>query len=984
LSPTSPWRKRALAAVATAGLVGSGLLVATQPAQADHADTTARAAATLTAGRYIVRLDDAPVATYRGNVHGLAATRPAPGEKVSRTATAVTDYRSFLASQRARVLKAGGVSKTVYSYTYAFNGFSADLSADQAQKLAHTAGVVSVTKQKTYQVDTVQTPHYLNLTGPNGLWAKVGGVKGAGKGIIVGDIDTGLWPENPAFTGKKITVDGSGNVKGIPGWKGVCTTGPGWTTANCTKKVVGARFYTDGFGESNISPDEYLSPRDGAGHGSHTASTAAGNHGQNVVIDGASYGKASGMAPAAMIAVYKVCWEGKENVAAGCAGADLVAAIDDAVADGVDVINFSIGGADAGPFDPVELAFLGAADAGVFVAASAGNSGPAASTLDHSSPWVTTVAASTTKINEATVQLGNGKTYVGASITAGLSATPAVLSSAVGLSGADADEVRLCFAGTLDPAKAAGKVVVCDRGSNARIEKGFEVQRAGGLGMIMVNTSPNSLNADIHPIPTVHVNDVDGAAIKAYVSSAAHPTAAILADVNTGSKTKVPEVADFSSRGPSLTTGGDILKPDLAAPGVDVIAAVAPPFNYGRSWDAYSGTSMSSPHVAGVAALLKSAHPTWSPAAIKSALMTTARDHVSTTDPFAQGAGFIQPNLAEHPGLVLDANTSDWLRFLDGECDCVGTGAPISGSELNQASVGIGELVNSQSVTRTFTNVSGSTRTYGVTVSGLSGIKVKVSPATFTIKPGKTKTVKLTFTRTSAALGEWSSGFLTWKAEIGSRVRIPVAVKPEPISAPSEVSADITANDISWDVTPGFSGALDASVFGLAAATPVDGSVADDLAFNPLDPAASAGAKPYDVTVPAGSTLVRFDTNALDDADLDLYVTKDGQLVDYSATGSGDEQVTLSDPEPGTYTAWVVGYDVGTDGTAPFVQTNYVVGASSLGNATVALSTATATSGKPITVTLTPSGLDPSKRYLGWVGYATGGDDVGQTVVAVG
>ena len=345
----------------------------------------------------------------------------------------------------------------------------------------------------------------------------------------------------------------------------------------------------------------------------------------------------------------------------------------------------------------------------------------------------------------------------------------------------------------------------------------------------MVNTAPSSLNADLHPIPSVHLDDVDGAEVTDYVSSAAHPTASILAGVNQGSTTKAPEVADFSSRGPSITNGGDILKPDLSAPGVDVIAAVAPPFNYGRSRDAYSGTSMSSPHVAGVAALLKDAHPTWSPAAIKSALMTTARDHITTTDPFAQGAGFIRPRLAQHPGLVLDAGIDDWFRYLDGLCDCVGTGAPITGSNLNEASISVGSLVGSQAVTRTFTNVSGSTRTYRPTVSGLSGVKVKIKPATFTIKPGHSKTVTVTLTRTTAPLSEWAKGSITWAAAIGAPVRIPVTVKPEPISAPTEVSGEVTDDELSWDVIPGFTGPIAGSVAGLVGATPDSGDIEEDL-----------------------------------------------------------------------------------------------------------------------------------------------------------
>ena len=203
MASPSTRRTRAVASLAAAGLAIAGLLVVSQPAQAGHRDATARAKAQLTAGRYIVRLANQPVATYDGGVRGLAATKPGAGEKVDRSATAVSSYRSFLSDQRARVLKAGRVpTSTVYTYSFAFNGFSADLTSDQAQKLAHTPGVASVTKQKHYEVDTVHTPEYLKLSGPDGLWSKVGGKKGAGKGAIVGVIDTGMWPESTAFSGQ--------------------------------------------------------------------------------------------------------------------------------------------------------------------------------------------------------------------------------------------------------------------------------------------------------------------------------------------------------------------------------------------------------------------------------------------------------------------------------------------------------------------------------------------------------------------------------------------------------------------------------------------------------------------------------------------------------------------------------------------------------------------------------------------------------------
>ncbi len=227
---------------------------------------------------------------------------------------------------------------------------------------------------------------------------------------------------------------------------------------------------------------------------------------------------------------------------------------------------------------------------------------------------MTTVAASTVRRSFQAVELGNGARYVGASTTPPLETlTPLVTSVSVKLAAATAGDAALCAPGTLDPALATGKIVQCDRGVVDRIAKSFEVQRAGGVGMVMTNTSPNSLNGDYHPIPSVHVDEIARAAILKYLETAgAGATAKIvpLTAAELAAAPQVPEIAAFSSRGPSTTTEGDILKPDITAPGVDILAAVAPPFHFGRDWDLISGTSMASPHIAGLGALLKAAHPT--------------------------------------------------------------------------------------------------------------------------------------------------------------------------------------------------------------------------------------------------------------------------------------------------------------------------------------------------------------------------------------
>jgi subtilisin family serine protease len=323
------------------------------------------------------------------------------------------------------------------------------------------------------------------------------------------------------------------------------------------------------------------------------------------------------MAPRARVAVYKALWSTVDGATASGFTSDLVAAIDQAVADGVDVINYSISGTTTNFLDAAEVAFLFAADAGVFVSTSAGNSGPTTATVAHPSPWITTVAAGThNRTGVGSVALGDGTVLEGASLATAVPSSPLVDSTAAGLPGASATAVALCFSaasnsGTpaLDPAKVAGKIVLCDRGTNALVDKSLAVKDAGGVGMILVNVTPNVLNAVLHSVPTVHLADTARAAVKAYAAdpaaTASIQRATIVFDV------PAPFTAAFSSRGPLRAGSGDLLKPDVIAPGQDILAAVAPPGNSGLSFSVYSGTSMSAPHVAGLAALLKQLHEDW-------------------------------------------------------------------------------------------------------------------------------------------------------------------------------------------------------------------------------------------------------------------------------------------------------------------------------------------------------------------------------------
>ena len=960
-----------------------GLAAVSLPSTAASGVAQAKGRAAPTNSAYIVQMADMPVTAYQGGIKGYAATKPRKGQKIDPNGPAVVSYKAYLAAQQDRALASVGASKKLYNYGYVFNGFAAELTAAQAQKLAQMPGVLAVTKDEIRRMDTSSTPDFLGLSGASGFWA----TKAKGENVVIGIVDSGIWPEHPSFSDRtgsngNASKEGKLDYQQIPGWNGKCTPGAAFAASDCNQKLIGARYYNAGFGGNagiaEAFPYEFNSPRDADGHGSHTASTSGGNAKVATTGPAAVLGSISGIAPRARIAAYKVCWgNGGEG---GCAGVDSVAAIDQAVADGVDVINFSISGTSTNFRDPVEIAFLFAADAGVFVAASAGNSGPTTSTVAHPSPWITTVAAGThNRDGQGSTTLGNGATYSGASIAKALGSAPLIDAAAAGLPGADPSQVALCYGaadgGTvLDPAKVKGKIVVCDRGVTGRTNKSLAVQQAGGLGMILANTSPSSLNADLHAVPSVHVQSTDRAAIKAYAATAG-ATAAISAGV-LGYTAPAPFTASFSSRGPLLAGNGDLLKPDLIAPGQDILAAVSPVGYGGRTFDLLSGTSMSSPHVAGLAALLKELKPSWSPMAIKSALMTTGTDVLDGGTPpaaennpaliFRQGAGHVQPMLAANPGLVFDSGFTEWLGFLCGTGQLTASYCPsirIDPSDLNVPSIAIGDLAGVQTVTRKVTNVSGKSATFTASVSGMSGFNVVVSPSSLSLADGKTGTFTVTFTRTTAALNDYAGGQLRWTNGTQT-VRVPVVVRPVALAAPTEVNG-------SYNVTFGFSGPFSASARGLVPAAVTAGTVVQDpdQTFDPADP---TGFTMVTVAVPAGTTYARFslfDGDVAPGSDVDLYVFgPSGAFVASSGNGGSDEAVNVVNPAAGNYYVFMHGWGLPT-GTSPFKLHAWALGSAAAGNMTVT-APATATIGQPGAITITTNGLTAGTKYLGSVAYS--------------
>jgi hypothetical protein len=938
-----------------------------------------------TAATYIVQLVQAPVAGYEGGIAGYAATKPGKGKKLDASSKDAQKYAGYLQSKHDSALDSVGGGDKIYDYTAVFNGFAADLTEEQAAKLEASKGIVSVEKAENVEVDTSSTPAFLGLSDKGGLWDQLGGTgkgglgSGAGEDVVIGDVDGGYWPENPAFSDRKL--DGSnGNVypHKVTGFSGTCQAGEDFPASTCNGKVISARWFAAGVGVDRIPDFEYLSPRDYGGHGTHTASTMAGNFGVTATGDAAGFGKLSGIAPRARLAVYKACWVLPGSPSGSCNSADTTAAIDQAVEDGVDAINYSISGTTTAFTNSVEVSFLFAAAAGVYVSASAGNNGPTAATVAHPSPWITTTAAGThNRDGQGTVTI-DGVVYNGASSAADSVAGTLIEAQTAKLPTAGDTDARLCFLGTLDPAKVAGKIVVCDRGVNARTDKSLEVHNAGGVGMILLNTGPNSINADLHFVPSIHLPSTAYAAIHA--AAAAARTATISKGVLVYNA-DAPFTASFSSRGPLQAGGGDILKPDIIAPGQDILAAVAPPGNHGRDFDLYSGTSMSSPHMTALGALMHQAHPDWSPMMIKSAFMTTAyQGH--DYDAFNWGAGHVDPNKAVDPGLVFDSGLNDWLAFLKGQKLFNGPGPSLDASDLNLASIAIGDLAGSQTVKRTATSVGSKSETYTFSTTGLAGLTVTPSAPSFTAAPGSATPWTVTFLRTTAFLNQYTKGFVVWTGDKGHVVKMPVVIRPVAFQSPAEVSSN--GSPVSWQVKPGYNGALNATVRGLVPATESTFDLAQDpdQTFVRSDP---TGTYSRTVVVPPNSV---FRAGIYEDAitptgtDLDLFVYSGSTLVGQSADGDSNEEVTLRTGAGGaTLTIYVHGFD--TNGPSAHVTLfDWVVQNVDAGNTTLS-ALQPATIGEVQTHTATFSGLTAGKRYLGQVDYNDGVSVIGRTLLNV-
>ncbi|XP_057732880.1 subtilisin-like protease SBT1.4 [Arachis stenosperma] len=698
----------------------------------------------------------------------------------------------------------------LYTYNYALHGFSVRLTAAQAAALQRNPAILSVVPDQIRHPHTTHTPRFLGLAESFGIWPD----SDYADDVIIGVLDTGIWPELRSFSDDGLSAVPSS-------WKGVCETGSDFPASSCNKKIIGARAFYKGYEAFREKPidesTESKSARDTEGHGTHTASTAAGSVVSNASLFHYAQGEARGMATKARIAAYKICWS------MGCFDSDILAAMDQAVADGVHVISLSVGANGYAPpysHDSIAVGAFGAAQHGVLVSCSAGNSGPGPFTAVNIAPWILTVGASTVDREfPADVVLGDGSVFGGVSLYYGQELPdfklPLVYASDCGN--------RLCYIGSLEPSKVQGKIVVCDRGVNARVEKGSAVKLAGGLGMILANTEENGeeLLADAHLLPATMVGQTAGDKIKQYIKTSQSPTATIeFRGTVIGSSPSAPQVASFSSRGPNHLTP-EILKPDVIAPGVNILAGwtgkIGPTdleIDPRRvEFNIISGTSMSCPHASGIAALLRKAYPSFTPAAIKSALMTTAYNVDNSggkikdlgtggeSNPFIHGAGHVDPNRALNPGLVYDLDIDDYVAFLCSigydnkdiavfvreatssdicETKVARTGKLTSPGDLNYPSFAVefGADHGEVKYKRVVTNVGSSVdAVYDVKVVAPPGVEVVVSPSKLVFSAeNKTQAFEVTFTRGVGNTVSSSFGSIEW-SDGSHSVRSPIAVR---------------------------------------------------------------------------------------------------------------------------------------------------------------------------------------------------------------
>ena len=967
---------------------------------------------------YGVVLRGDPAVTYKGGVGGYAKTKPAAGARFDARSAAAKAYRGYLKARQDSVLQSVGGGQAVHNYTVAVNGFAAWLTPAQVQALNRHGDVMTVTPNRMRKLTTANTPQQLKLDeARKGYHAR--GLKG--EGMVIGIIDSGIWPEHPSFAANDLPAPPS-RVPFRPGDEGTCDFGntafnPEDAPFTCNNKIIGAFNYISGFGgEPGLRPDAFASARDDDGHGSHVASTAAGNQDVAAVLEGEAAGLVSGMAPNAPIIAYKVCQNGDRG---GCATVDNAKAIDDAVAHGVHVINFSIGSSDTFMGGPDDMAFLFAKDAGVVVVTSAGNDGPGEGTIGSPAnlPWVVTVGAH----NDYTIRTQLVSVWRPASIQGTYNSvegsSPVTIESIGGLDGplirpADPDNFEGCEPFSND---MTGQVALVARGSCNFSVKFDHAAAAGAVFVIVYNNQPEGAiemgGLEAATLAGVMVERSSGFAYVDEMDAGREVHVSIFPGETTSANR---EMADFSSRGPN---GGmpNLLKPDISAPGVEILAADSPSAldSAGALFRNRNGTSMSSPHVAGIVLLILQKNPNLSPAQVRSHLIMGSRKGL--TEQFGgdrnhwDNAPGEVSGRANNPQLTMQTDFYEDLAPVCGEpqqagavpdsvcVDIENMGISLRPLDYNVPTITDRAVTGRSTTYRTFTSAASRTVQYRTVILRPPGFDIVVTPSTFALSPGESKRIKFELiARQRAAIGVSQYGQVLLKNPRNRSYRIPVTAAASSFAAPSSVSVNDAGaiGSTSYEVRFGYEGPFSATPNGLVPATRQDGLVTDDpesdfeTALETCDfdttPIECAGITWHTVSVPAGTIHTRislFDDFTDGEDDLDLYVYDSNfDFIRGSASATSAEDINIENPTDTTYNIAVHGWE--TDGPeANYTLFDWSVPAGTMGNMTVDAPTS-ATVGGSGTVTVGYEGLEDGEKYIGVVKHADG-EPLQSTVVSI-